>query len=109
MRRLPRQARDKPNETELIKNAAVLLSFLPCQGTCSSDTSYSSGLGLSPTSAHNEVYTFTSADHVYNYSAAIIKVVKLRESMRGYVGKLFDACKSSKSKSRQQHRHRSSR
>ena len=62
-------------------------------GTCSSDTSYASGLGLSPTSAHNEVYTFTSADHIYNYSAAIIKVVKLRESMRGYVAKLFDACK----------------
>jgi hypothetical protein len=26
-------------------------------GTCSSDTSHASGLGLSPTSAHNEVYT----------------------------------------------------
>jgi alpha-D-xyloside xylohydrolase len=62
-------------------------------GTCSSDTSYASGLGLSPTSAHNEVYTFTSADNIYNYSAAIIKVVKLRESMRGYVAQLFDACK----------------
>ena len=62
-------------------------------GTCSSDTSYASGLGLSPTSAHNEVYTFTSADHIFNYSAAIIKVVKLRESMRRYVAQLFDACK----------------
>jgi alpha-D-xyloside xylohydrolase len=60
-------------------------------GVCSSDTSYASGLGLSPTSAHNEVYTFTAADHVFNYSASIIKVVKLRESMRSYVAKLFAA------------------
>ena len=46
--------------------------------------------GLSPTSGHNEVYTFTAADSTaFNYSAAITKVVRLRESMRGYVGELF--------------------
>ena len=39
---------------------------------------------------HNEVYTFTAADSAeFNYSAAITKVVRLRESMRGYVGGLF--------------------
>jgi alpha-D-xyloside xylohydrolase len=58
-------------------------------GMCSSDTSYSSGLGLSPTSAANEVYTFTAADHVFNYSRAIIKMVRLRESMRPYVNATF--------------------
>ena len=30
-----------------------------------------------------------AADHVFNYSHAIINVVKLRESMRGYVAELF--------------------
>lgn len=60
-------------------------------GTCSSDTTYASGLGLSPTSAANEVYTFTAADTAsFNYSAAIIKVVKLRESMRKYVFEQFN-------------------
>ena len=88
----------------------VITDTLPC----SSDTRYSSGLGepsrfrchlgcillkmpamslptgLSPTSGHNEVYTFTAADNAeFNYSAAITKVVRLRESMRGYVGQLF--------------------
>ena len=58
---------------------------------CSSDTSYQNGLGLSPTSGHNEVYTFTAADHVFNYSAAIIKMVHLRESMRRYVAAAFEA------------------
>eukprot|EP01051_Picozoa_sp_SAG22_P019754 SAG22_NODE_3747_length_1546_cov_5.565999_1_plen_71_part_00 len=49
------------------------------------------GLGLSPTSGHNEVYTFTANDKVFNYSKAITAVVKLRESMRPYVAKLFAA------------------
>ena len=35
------------------------------------------------------MYTFTAADAVFNYSAAIAKVVNLRESMRPYVAKTF--------------------
>ena len=63
----------------------VITDTLPC----SSDTSHGSGLGLSPTSGHNEAYTFTSADHVFNYSAAIIKTIRLRDSMQEYVLRCF--------------------
>ena len=57
---------------------------------CSSDTRPASGLGLTPTSAHNEVYTFTSADTAaFNYSRAIVKMIQLRESMRSYVAATY--------------------
>eukprot|EP00040_Diaphanoeca_grandis_P027082 m.153121 g.153121 ORF g.153121 m.153121 type:complete len:789 (-) comp30831_c0_seq1:646-3012(-) len=75
--------------SSIFRNHGYRSPVISATSPCSSDTRYTSGLGLTPTSGHNEVYTFTAADSIYNYSAAIIKVIHLRESMRAYVHSCF--------------------